>query len=148
MNIRTAESQYEKDELDELLWRVLWKPLNLPREIRSEVALAGEKLEIVAVASKEVVGGLVAYRTDENELEIRHLAVDINYQRKSIGTNLMSRLFETVGSDGGVRIQAYVREGSYPFFVRQGFAAADEQWLEHPAFAEHGIRFKLVEKYV
>ncbi len=148
MNIKIAESQKEKDQLDELLWQVLWKPLNLPRDTRSKVALSGAQIEIIAVDDKKITGGLVAYRIDEDELEIRHLAVDENCQRKSIGTNVILHLFDLIKRDSPVRIQTYVRNKSYPFFVKQGFVPVNEKWLEHPNFTQHGIRFKFVEKYV
>ena len=148
MLIKIAETQDEKDQLDELLWVVLWKSLNLSREIRSEVALAGETIELIATDNKKTVGGLVAYRISEDEFEIRHLAVDKSYQHKSIGKNLISRLFESIRKDCRVRIQAHVRNESYPFFVKQGFIPVNDKWLEHPDFTKYGIRFKLVEKYV
>ena len=91
---------------------------------------------------------IVCHCYRENEFEIRHLAVDKSYQHKSIGTNLISRLFESMQKDCHVRIQAYVRNESYPFFVKQGFVPVNDEWLEHPDFTKYGIRFKLVEKYV
>ena len=148
MLIKIAETQDEKDQLDELLWVVLWKPLNLSREIRSDVALAGETIELIAIDNKKTVGGLVAYQIVENEFEIRHLAVEKGHQRKSIGTNLISRLFELNQKDCRIKIQAYVRNESYPFFVKQGFVPVNDEWLEHPDFIKYGIRFMLVEKYV
>jgi N-acetylglutamate synthase-like GNAT family acetyltransferase len=146
--IKTAESQNEKDDLDELLWRVLWQTLDLPRDIRTKMGLAGEKIELIAVDKKKTVGGLVAYRISENVLEIRHLAVDENYQHKSIGTSLISSLFGLIRKDRPIRVQAYTRNTSYPFFVKQGFTPTTEQWIEHLDFKKHGIRFRLVEQYI
>lgn len=104
MIIKIAESLDEKDQLDELLWRVLWKPLNLPRDIRAEFGLPGEKIELVAVDDKKIVGALVANWTDKSELEIRHLAVDESCQLKSIGTDLLSKLFDLIDKDSPVKI--------------------------------------------
>ncbi len=148
MIIKIAESQDEKDQLDELLWRVLWKTLNLPRDIRAEFGLPGEKIELVAVDDKKIVGALVANWTDKSELEIRHLAVDESCQLKSIGTDLLSKLFDLIDKNGPVKIQAYARNTSYPFFIKQGFTPATEQWIEHTDFKKHGIRFRLIEKHV
>ena len=131
-----------------MLWTVLWKSLNLSRNIRSEVALTGEIIELIAIDNNKVIGGLAAYRTGENELEIRHIAVKKSFQRQSIGTNLISSLFDLVQKDGNVRIRAYVRNKSYPFFTKSGFMPVDKKWLDHPDFIKYGIRFKLVEKYL
>lgn len=37
---------------------------------------------------------------------------------------------------------------AYPFFVKQGFIPATDQWTDHPYFNKHAIRFILVERYV
>lgn len=146
--IKLAESQDEKDNLDALLWRVLWKPLNLPRDARAKFRIPGEEIELVAVNGRKIVGGLVAYRAGENEVEIRHLAVDSSFQRKSVGTRLLTRLFDLIKEDNPVRIRAYVRNTSYPFFIECGFKLATHDWIEQPDFKVHGITFKLAEKYL
>ena len=148
MMIKIAKSQDEKDQLDELLWGVLWKPLNLQRNIRTEFELPGEEIELVAVYNKRIVGALVANWTGENKLEIRHLAVDENCQGKSVGTGLISKLFDLINKNNPVKVQVYARSTSYPFFVKLGFAPATEEWIDHPDFKKHGIRFMLVEKYI
>jgi len=147
--IKAAESLAEKEQLDELLWQVLWKPLDLPRDIRTKFGLPGKKtIELIAVENKIVVGGLVAIWINENKLEIRHLAVEKDYQKRSIGTRLISNLFDLIKKNNPIRIQTYVRNTSFPFFVKCGFKQVNEQWIEHPDFERHGIRFKLVEKYI
>jgi len=148
ITIKVAESQQEKEQLDELLWVVLWKPLNLPRDIGAKLGLPGEKIELIAVEDEMVVGALVANWIGETELEIRHLAVDENHQGKSIGTRLISRLFGLVKKNNPVRIRTYARNTSYRFFVKLGFKLVTEAWKEVPDFKSQGITFKLAEKIV
>jgi N-acetylglutamate synthase-like GNAT family acetyltransferase len=146
--IKVVESQDEREQLDELLWKVLWKPLGLPRDTRNKFALPGKEMELIAVEAQMVTAGLVVNWTDENELEIRHLAVEKTYQHRLTGTSLLSRLFDLIKKSDPVRVRAYVRNTSYPFFEKCGFRQVSEDWIEHPDFKKHGIHFKLVEKYV
>jgi N-acetylglutamate synthase-like GNAT family acetyltransferase len=146
--IKFAESKNELDQLDELLWQVLWEPLNLRRNIRTEFSLPGETIQLIALDEKVVVGGLVANWTNLEQVEIRHLAVTQSHQCKAIGTNLISKLFELIKKDKPVRIQVHARNKSYNFFTKTGFESIDNRWIEHPDFEKYGIRFKLVEKVV
>ena len=41
--IKVAESKNEIDQLDALLWQALWKPLDLPRNIKKEFSLPDKK---------------------------------------------------------------------------------------------------------
>ena len=47
--IEPASSSRDKEELDELLWRILWKPLGLPRNVRQGFKVEGDELELVAL---------------------------------------------------------------------------------------------------
>ena len=148
MVLKVAETHDDKAGLDELLWRVLWKPLDLPRNIRKEFSLPGGQIEIVALDNGTVIGGLVAVWTGRNELEIRHLAVAEPHQRKSVGTMLLSKLFDFVKRDYPVRVRTHARNTSHLFFLKHGFEPASEHWIEHPDFVRHGISFRLFQKYV
>ncbi|MHC4215972.1 MAG: GNAT family N-acetyltransferase [Planctomycetota bacterium] len=147
IRIKIAESSQQKRQLDELLWEVLWKPLDLPQNVRVEFKLPGEEIELIAIENQKVIGALVANRTAKDQYEIRHLAVDEKYQRKDVGTNLLTRFFELSDMNMPVRIQVHARNTSLGFFTKHGFTSTDQEWLDHPDFTKHGIRFKLLEKY-
>jgi hypothetical protein len=51
MKIKHAVSNKEKNELDLLLWDVLWKPLGLPRDIRKSFKLNNPQIELLLVSS-------------------------------------------------------------------------------------------------
>ena len=147
VTIKIAESSQQKKQLDELLWQVLWKPLNMPQNVRSEFKLSGEQIELIAIDNIKVIGALVANRTGENQYEIRHLAVDEKYRQKAVGTNLLTKFFEMLDMSIPVRIQVHARNTSLQFFTKHGFTPTDQKWLDHPDFTKHGIRFILLEKY-
>jgi N-acetylglutamate synthase-like GNAT family acetyltransferase len=141
MEIKQAVSEAEKEALDQLLWNVLWRPLGLPRDIRQIFKLDKPQIDLIAVSNNAVIGGLVANWLSEDEIEIRHLAVDSGYQRQSAGRFLIGRLINLAQKDVPVCIQTYARDTSVDFFGRLGFAPRGCR-LEHKDFARQGIHFQ------
>lgn len=144
MEIRHALSSKDKDDLDQLLWDVLWQPLGLPRNVRETLELEGPQMELVAVNEGTIVGGLVAYRISKTEIELRHIAVTPGYQRLSAGRQLINGLIDNV-RDQAVpqKIQAWARNTATGFYSRLGFVETGSV-LEHADFARFGISFRQV----
>jgi len=140
--ILCVTKEEECQELDRILWEVLWKPFTLPRNIRDSFKLEGKHLELAAKQGSNILGGLVAYWISAEEVELRHIAVQPEYQGKCIGTMLVRRLVEIVRKKGLSCIRTCARNSSIKFFSKLGFVPMDEQALEHPAFSEHGITFQ------
>lgn len=151
LNMATVEivkTVGDATEVDELLWFVLWQPLGLPRDIRSNFNIDGEKLELVAKENGQIVGGLVAVWTAENEIELRHLAVASGAQRKGIGRSLVAELCRIASVKMCRRIHTIARNTSAGFFRKVGFRAVPGRAPEHPVFLKHGITFEFMEKSV
>jgi GNAT superfamily N-acetyltransferase len=144
----TVKKADEAAEMDELLWCILWQPLGLPRDIRSEFNIAGERLELAAKENGHIVGGLVAVWIADNEIELRHLAVASSAQRKGIGRALVTTLCRIASLKMCHRIHTIARSTSAGFFREVGFITARGQAPEHPAFLTHGITFELMERIV
>lgn len=141
MKIRTIESDREKNELDQLLWAVLWEPLGLARDVRRSFRLDKPEMELVALYRRKVIGGLVAAQLAEHQFEIRHLAVQTDHQGRSVGRLLIEELIKEICQDAVVWIQTYARNTSVGFFARLGFVP-EGGFLEHQDFARHGIKFQ------
>ena len=141
MEIKRATSDGEKGELDRLLWDVLWKPLGFSRDIRQSFKLDKPQIDLIAVHNDAIVGGLVANRLSDSEVEIRHIAVAPDFQGQSVGRGLVKKLIELIKSDTSVKILTYARNTSVGFFARLGFVSTGED-LEHPSFAKYGITFQ------
>lgn len=148
IKIKAAETQQEENQLDKLLWEVLWKPFDLPCDVRTEFKLPGKELELVALDNCKIIGALVANWIDENELEIRHLAVYPAYQNKSVGTSLVTALFNFIKENKPVKIQVHARNASQKFFEKMGFLESGQNWIDHPNFKKYGVRFRSLEKYL
>jgi predicted N-acetyltransferase YhbS len=146
--LQTPATTNHAADLDDLLWRVLWQPLDLPRDVRHAFSIEGEELELVAKDGGEVVGGLVAVWTSDSEMELRHLAVAPDRQGRGIGRSLVAEFFRIVALREGGRIHTIARSTSAGFFRRLGFRSAQGLAPEHPRFMENGITFELMERAV
>lgn len=138
MNIKQATTHREQGELDQLLWDVLWKPLNFERNIRQSFKLDKPQIEIVAVDNDVIIGALVANWLSKNEIEIRHIAVKTEFQKKAVGRHLVEALFELIKDKNSVTVQTHARSTSVGFFSKLGFNPVGDL-LEVDAFMHHGI---------
>ena len=143
MNIKQAATQQEKNELDRLLWEVLWEPLGLPRDIRGSFKLDKPQIELVAIERDNVIGALVANRLSRDEIEIRHIAVETDFQKSSIGRQLIEELFQLVGRESPLKILTHARNTSTGFFIKLGFRPVGIP-VEVEFFKEHGIQIQLM----
>lgn len=148
MVIKKITDRSEADQLDQLLWEILWKPLDLPRNIRDSFKLEGECLELAAIIDNIIVGGLVANWTSSAEVEIRHLAIKQENHGQGIGAQLVVELLNRVSDQGCTKIRIIARNTSINFLRKLGFIASHEESPEHPLFKKHGITFEVLEKNV
>lgn len=146
--VETVITKDDAGDLDELLWRVLWQPLGLLREVRRQFNIGGEEIELIARKDGQLVGGLVAVWTPDADIELRHLAVDPGVQLKGVGRSLIAKLLHLAVSERCHRIHTIARNTSVCFFQKQGFCITSGKAPEHPVFLEHGITFELMEKVI
>ncbi len=144
-NIYVVKSRVDAVELDNLLWRVLWEPLGLPRNVRHRFRIDGRELELAVAQERRIVGGLVAVWTDETKMELRHLTVSPDVRGRGIGRSLVTDLFRIAEVQDCQCIQTIARNTSVGFFRMLGFRAAPGEAPRHPSFLYHGITFHLME---
>lgn len=138
--------QADAEELDDFLWQTLWKPVNLPRDVRQQFRIEGEQIELVAHARGQIIGGLIAIWTSKDDVELHHLTVRPDAQNKGTGRRLVTALFEMVVVGGCRRIHTIARNTSSEFLRRLGFRIVVEIAPEHPDFKKHGIILELMER--
>lgn len=138
MDIKQATNHQEQNELDQLLWDVLWKPLNFKRNIRESFRLDEPQIEIVAVDNNDIIGALVANWLSNNEIEIRHIAVKTDFQKMAVGRMLVEELFRLIQDKTPLTIQTHARNTSVGFFLKLGFSPVGDR-LEVDAFMQYGI---------
>lgn len=150
MRVHAVNTDPEKDELNRLLWEVLWRPLGLPPDIGQSFKLSGPQMELTALEGEVMIGGLVANWLSENRVEIRHIAVKPEFQDRKVGQRLVEELFLQIRRDYPVTVQAHARNTSLGLFLKLGFQTGSEIPAP-PAFASHGItiyevRLELAER--
>ncbi|MDY6893596.1 MAG: GNAT family N-acetyltransferase [Chloroflexota bacterium] len=138
MNIKYITSASEKAELDYLLWSVLWKPFDLPRNVRESFELGKPQIELIAVDRGSMIGGLVANQGSGGEMEIHHIAVEPQHQGRSVGTSLVNELIGMARENGQGRIQTWARSTAFDFYTKLGFIPTG-RYVEHEVFIKHGI---------
>ena len=138
MKIKIAETPSEVEELEQLLWEVLWRPLGMERDAGRSFELDFPRIALIAVAGERVIGGLVAFRLAADKARIRHLAVRPDRQGNSTGHLLMSELLTMLRRDAPVTVDVIVRSTALDFYNKLGFTATGN-CPEHPAFARHGL---------
>jgi N-acetylglutamate synthase-like GNAT family acetyltransferase len=142
-------TQNEAQDLDRLLWEVLWEPFGLPMNIRDTFTTEGEVIELIAKnAVDRIVGGLVAFLTGDGadaEIEIRHLAVDPKAWRQGIGLRLVEAVRTIAVEKNCRRIHTISRNTSSGFFRKAGFTTAPGTPPGDPVFESGGITFELME---
>ncbi len=146
--IEPAASPKNADELDELLWCILWQPLGLPRNVRQSFKVDGKSLELVAKENGQVKGGVIAVWTGDTEVELRHLAIVLEEQNQGIGRRLIESVIEIVRPKGCRRIHTIARNTSVGFFKNLGFRTVPGTAPEHPVFKKHDIVFELMDRIV
>ena len=141
MKIKAVETEFEKKQLDDLLWDTLWKPFDFPRNIRASFKLDGCELELIAVENNCLLGGVVAIYLPENEVEIRHIAINENHQKSGVGRSLIEELINQLKKEEVKLIKTIARNTSEDFFKKMGFKS-DGEYLTHPDFIKFGIKFR------
>ena len=130
----------DTEKLDLLLWKILWKPLSLPNNIRDRFKLAGETIELVAKSDRILVGGLVANWISPIDVEIRHIAVNPGSQRIGVGKGLVHALAEDISIRGCERITTIARNTSLNFFDKLGFNIIRENKpTDYPDFVKQEL---------
>lgn len=131
------------EEADRLLYKVLWKPYGMERDMRKRFSPGIGQSTFVASDGEKVCGCIVACE-HEDAVELRHMAVLEECRGTGIGTGLLNWVAEhLIRETGKRRIFVYARSSSAEFYLNRGFKPmGSDDWLDHPLFEPHGIRFK------
>lgn len=128
-------------QADRLLHEELWSPLGFPEKIREDFKAGRSETVVVAQCGDHVVGSFILVDYGDGTAEIRHAAVAGNFQFKGVGTGLFEHVLKHVSTLPDISaLTVYTRNTSFDFWRKLGFKESSE-WLDHPLFAHHGIRF-------
>lgn len=128
MEIRTPNTQVEWDAYYQLRWEVLRKPWNQP--IGSEKDVDEDSFYHVAAFSDEKILGVGCLKMiDDQEAQIRYMAVSNSLQRKGVGVSLMNALEAQAFSRRATKVVLHAREIAIPFYEYCGYTIIEKSYL-------------------
>ncbi|MWC27611.1 GNAT family N-acetyltransferase [Paenibacillus sp. MMS18-CY102] len=143
MNIIVAQDQLLLEKADKFLYDEMWKPFGMDESIRNELKLNGEEISFVAVEKEMVIGVFVLVITKE-AIELRHAAVSSQKRNRGIGNAIWHNVLKYIEVNAISKVELYARNSSIHFWQKLGFQEVSD-WLDHPLFVNHGVRFKKME---
>ncbi len=142
--VRFTESKDESVRLEQLLWEVLWAPLNLPRDIGESFKHRGERIEVVAEHDGAIVGGFVANWDTPKMMLINHMAVVEECRERGVGRALVERAVVLADHRDAAEMSVVSRNTSAGFYEKCGFVVVPGEKITHQAFEKHGISFQVM----
>lgn len=134
--IRTKSPLYEQERI--LRNKVLMQPIGLPDFGWEQFDL--ECYHFVAIKKINVIGCVLLKPINKAEAQLMQMAVNINFQNKGIGTQLIDTIIEFAKSQSFKRIICHSRKNAIEFYLKNGFAIVGKP------FYEVGIEHRLMER--
>jgi GNAT superfamily N-acetyltransferase len=144
MNGSVREFSTSSQELDQLLWEVLWRPLGFPREVRKTFPIEGSLRELGYFSNGKLLGGAVFSGDAGSIVEFHHLAVLSKAQGAGVGSALVESVVGSLPS-GTAKLVAWARSENASFFQKQGFRVLEEETFSPDLFARVGASLVRVE---
>ena len=120
IEIREPKTKEEFDSYYNLRWEILRKPWKQPRGSEKD-ELEDKSFHIIALDNKKVVGVGRLHKNNNEEGQIRYMAVDENHQCKGIGKSILHELHEKAKELKFKTIILNARENAVGFYERLGY---------------------------
>jgi thioesterase domain-containing protein len=119
--IDTPISEQDFAQYFEMRWKMLRKPWNYPLgSEKDEYELVSQHRMIRNQAGEVVAVGRIHMNSSE-EAQVRHIAVDKEYQSKGLAKLVLASLEAVAREEGAIRLVTNSRQISIPFFESAGF---------------------------
>ena len=140
MRFTMETDEFALQQVDALLYEVLWEPYGMPN-VRHQFDKGEAEIVFTAKDGITVVGAFMLIVYKDKSAELRHAAVLPEYQGQKAGQGLWNETLEYIRAEGIESVYVYARNTAIGFWEKTGFRA-ETDWLDHEAFAGSGIRFK------
>jgi len=121
MKIIEPSTPGEYQRYYDLRWKILRAPWNQPRGSEQD-DLEQSSHHLMVIDSDPIVIGVGRLQFNSLcEAQIRYMAVDIDQQRKGVGTLLLNALEQKSVKLGAARIVLDAREHALGFYQKQGY---------------------------
>ena len=139
----SIKSPENKDEWESYLlfrWEILRKPLGMSKDSLAD-SIEDESFHLMGIdEEKNVIASGRVHFNSENEAQIRYMAVDENFKRKGVGTEIVKELEKYALSKGKVSMILNARENAISFYLSLGYEEVG------PYQSDTGIPHKTMKK--
>jgi len=120
MIIKSPQTKQEFFDYFDLRWRILRAPWNQPKGSEQD-ELEGQAIHLIAVENEKIIGCGRAHFNNNEEAQIRYMAVEKDWQGKGIGKKILDELENKVIEKGAKKIILHARENVVNFYMRNGY---------------------------
>ena len=119
--IRPPESKEEWKNYFIFRWELLRKPLGMSKEsLEDDLEDSSYHLMGMDDENNVIASGRVHFN-DNNQAQIRYMAVKDNYKRKGIGSEIVTKLEDYASSKGAKKMVLNARENALSFYLSLGY---------------------------
>ena len=139
-SIKSPENEEEWDSYLLFRWEILRKPLGMSKDSLTD-SIEDESFHLMGIdEEKNVIASGRVHFNSENEAQIRYMAVDENFKRKGVGTEIVKELEKYALSKGKVSMILNARENAISFYLSLGYEEVG------PYQSDTGIPHKTMKK--
>ena len=139
-SIKSPENKEEWDSYLLFRWEVLRKPLGMSKDSLAD-SIEDESFHLMGIdEEKNVIASGRVHFNSKNEAQIRYMAVDENFKRKGVGTEIVKELENYAISKGIVNMILNARESAISFNLSLGYEEVG------PYQSDTGIPHKTMKK--
>jgi len=113
----------------ELRYKVLRQPLGL-QYTQEQLDTEKDEFHFAAFDGDKIVGCLLMKAIDKDEIKMRQVAVDEDYQGKGVGKALVLRSEKFAAENGFSLITLHARKTAIPFYEKLGYKVVGEEFIE------------------
>ena len=120
--IRPPESKEEWKNYFIFRWELLRKPLGMSKEsLEDDLENSSYHLMGIDDENNVIASGRVHFN-DNNQAQIRYMAVKDSYKRKGIGSEIVTKLEDYASSKGAKKMVLNARENALSFYLSLGYS--------------------------
>ena len=139
-SIKSPENKEEWDSYLLFRWEILRKPLGMSKDSLAD-SIEDESFHLMGIDEQNnVIASGRFHFNSENEAQIRYMAVDENFKRKGVGTEIVKELENYALSKGIVSMILNARENAISFYLSLGYQEVG------PYQSDTGIPHKTMKK--
>ena len=120
ISVRLPATSGEFEAYYDLRWRILRAPLSQPRGSECD-DLENTSFHVMAMEGERIVGVGRMHPTDDNEAQIRYMAVEQGHERRGIGSMVLESLQNHAIETGITMVWLNARISAVEFYECRGY---------------------------